>query len=557
MNLFILLLSIFLTVISTATLVYISIATMIGPWIAPTLVLFSSGFLALAMRGTSRVRVNQYLAIIQSVAAGGGALGIGIGFTFPMLYFLDQALFQELLADPFVFSLKFGFSCLAAGGLGITLGSLFTNNLVMVQELPFPASSITYNVIKSSSNIQHAWNLFLGCLTACLIYILQHGFFVIPAFLPFAITLVPPSYAQGIVLALSPLSWSLGFTAGLKIAFPLLVGALSKMLFVFLLHERNAWVIAYSSYRPTAENILTGFCTGLILSEIIMGLLPSLMIFLQRIGSLPSWWRQVTGELINWQRAFRFYERLKGLCHNLVPHSFELACVLGMSVIMLSFLGFSLPMQFVLLASTTIATYYICLIGGEIGMIQFGRFSTFVIIIMMALFNLNALQITTVGLFFSLCAATSSDLLFDYKIFQLAHMPTDKVKLHQWLGLVVASLSVGMILWLVFSHYELGSAELFAQRGKTKALLVQALHFEPFILICGFIYGVLLKKLRISPTMTLGGLLMPNKLISGLVAGALLTRIFRNKEKSLPFAAGVFTTETVLMIVPIIITKFF
>lgn len=557
MNFGIILLSVLLTVISTATLCYISIATMIGPWIAPTIVLFSAGLLSIFMRGSSQVRMNQYLVVIQSIAAGGGAIGIGVGFTFPMLFFLDPRFFADFIQDPFLFSFKFGISCLAAGGLGITLGSLFTNNLIRVKELPFPASNITYNVIKSSSNMQHAWGLFLGCASACLVYVLQHGVEGLPPLLPLTITLIPTSYVSGIVLALSPLSWSLGFTAGLKIAVPLLVGALSKMIFVLVLHEHNSWVIAYSSYAPTAENILTGFCTGLILSEIIMGLLPAGVVGMQRLFSLPTWWREATSEFMSWRKAYQFYDRLAGFCKSIVPHSFELFCVLALCVAVLSFLEFSLLMQFVLLIATAVATYYICMIGGEIGMIQFGRFSTFVIIIMMAMFKLNALQITGAGLFFCICAATSSDLLFDHKIFQLARVPTHKLKQQQWIGLIVSSLCIGMILWLMFTHYELGSADLFAQRGKTKALLVQALHFEPFILCCGFLYGLLLKRMRISPSMTLGGLLMPNKLVSGLVAGALLTKCVSDKNQHLPFAAGVFTTETILMIVPIIVQKCF
>lgn len=559
MELFITIMGIILTVLATATLTYISIATMIGPWIASTLVLFSAGFFSLFLEEKRIYTLTR----IQSIAAGGGAIGIAIGFTFPMLYFLDRAVFLQMMQDPLWFSGMFALGSIAAGGLGIMLGSFFIDSFIRTKKLPFPSSAITYNVIRSSGDISQAKFLFCGALLAIIFYFLQHGFFTYKPLVPLSISLLATWYTSGFLLDLSPLYWSLGFTAGLKIAFPLFIGALSKNLFTYALHEQNPWVITYCTHAPTAENIITGFCTGLILAEMILGLLPSFVKAGKKIVHTSSWMPDFFQEIKNIflisQNSLR--STLDYYCTIITnvgkKNKLSFFLVIFTSILFLSLLGFSPNMQLVLLLATIISTYYICLTGGEIGMIQFGRFATFVIIIMMALFALSPLQITVSGVFFTICAATASDLLFDYKVYVLGELSPEPVAKDQWLGLIVTSLVIGGILWLLFTQFTLGSSALFAQRGQTKALLVQALRFEPFLLLCGFAYAFLLKKLKISPTMVLGGLLMPDRLVSGLVAGALLTKLFKNKDASQSFAAGVFTTETLLMIIPAIVYRFF
>ena len=73
--------------------------TMIGPWIAPTLVLMGS--LILKMRNKNQI--SQELALMQTVGSVGGIIGAGIGFSLPTLYFLDKNLFNNWLEQPIAF----------------------------------------------------------------------------------------------------------------------------------------------------------------------------------------------------------------------------------------------------------------------------------------------------------------------------------------------------------------------------------------------------------------------------------------------------------------------
>lgn len=71
---------------------YITIATPLGPWIAPILALSLIGF----------YKYQKHDALLP-VAAGslGGIIATAFGFSFPTLYFLDQAAFALLMQNPF------------------------------------------------------------------------------------------------------------------------------------------------------------------------------------------------------------------------------------------------------------------------------------------------------------------------------------------------------------------------------------------------------------------------------------------------------------------------
>ena len=226
------------------------------------------------------------------------------------------------------------------------------------------------------------------------------------------------------------------------------------------------------------------------------------------------------------------------------------------SIAFLSFLNFSFVSIVLLLIFTVLATYQISYLGGKLGLVTFGRFATFIMIPMMLMFKLDFVQITFLCVFFNICAASASDLLFDYKVGKLCNVNFKQIHRYQWLGLVVTSLCIGLFLWLLFTNFQIGSADLFAQRGKSRALLIQSLSFDWYVVFLGFLYGVVLKKLKISPTMVFGGILMPNSLTLGLVIGATGSWLSKKANEQLPFWSGVFAGESLWIVVSILLKMF-
>jgi hypothetical protein len=106
---------------------------------------------------------------------------------------------------------------------------------------------------------------------------------------------------------------------------------------------------------------------------------------------------------------------------------------------------------------------------------------------------------------------------------------------------------------LLFTSFQIGSPDLFAQRGKSRALLIQSLNFNWIIVVLGFLYGIILKKLKLSPTMVFGGLLMPNHLTIGLVIGAVTSWLSKNSKEQGPIWSGVFAGESLWILFSILL----
>jgi len=548
MNFMVISLGVLFSVISAAILAYISIATMIGPWIAPTIVLITS---ILFKFRKPTAHSNKEIVLIQAIGAGGGIIATGIGFALPMLYFLDPTTFEQWLANPWYFCTIISALCLAAGGLGIWIGRSISTNLLKQEDLPFPVSQLTYNVITSQAQTQQAKSLFAGFLGTSIFCVLRDGFWHFRGLIPKTITFWQGIFGHDIAIATSPILFALGFTTGLAVTIPLFIGMISKYLVLLPLNYHADYLSVSLFPVLTQEAFATAFCSGLVLSEFILGLLQHPKTFFNGI-------KRSMGFLNNYRTSFATkssHKKILETYSKLLLH-LEPVLMLLSFFIFFCYFKFSLISQIALLLFIILATYHISIIGGKIGQVQLGRFSTFVMIPMILLFNPSFIQLTMICVFFHVCAATATDLLFDYKTGQFCDIDQKQIHRAQWVGLIATSLCIGVILWLLFTHLQLGTADLFAQRGKSKALLIQTLSFNPWVIGLGFLYGLLLKKFKISPTMTFGGIIMPNSISLCLIAGGLLSVLTKHKDRYLPLCSGIFASESLWILLSILLKRF-
>lgn len=550
MNVCIVVLGFLFTILSGSILAYLSVATMMGPWMAPTIALISNILFKIKQRfsHTSPGSNQRATALIQAIGAVGGAVATGIGFAFPMLYFLDRPTFTNLLAHPGSFYLLIAGLCLTAGSLGIALGTLFAQQFIDKAQLPFPVSQLTYNVIAAQNNKSQALGIFQGVTLTVGFSIIRDGIGKIGGIIPKTIHLFTPYLNQACAIALWPTIWAIGFSSGLSLVAPILLGLLSKYLILIPLND-HANYLPFSFFKPmNIASFTVAFCSGIVLYELVLGIMNNT----KKILFYSTQRTQITHlnlKLIL-KKVYLLGSQLSkpGQHH----HRLVLLVILIGTVSLLTVLKFPLSAQIVFLAACTFATHQICLIGGKIGLIQFGRFSTYILVPMFLLFNLSYLQLTVVCVFFHICAATASDTLFDFQTGALTNIPRPKMWLVQWVGLLSVALSIGAIFYLLFTNLHLGSPDFFAQRSQAKALLLQTLHFDPFVVFFGFLYGFIIKKCGLSPTMVFGGIIMPNSISIGLIIGASLTLFTKDKEKYLPFCAGVFASESLWVIISIL-----
>jgi hypothetical protein len=546
---------------STLILTYVSIATMFGPFIAPVLVLLASMLFRSEIARSGRKMFEQELAIVQAIGSVGGMIAIAIGFTLPTLYFLAPESLMELLQTPFTFSWVLGLTVIVAGLFGLWLGKIFLVSLMQKSNLKFPVSIMVHETIVAQDHEDGARLLIKGSLFSIVTCMARDGLklgkTVIPSVFSWVglsknIIVFPAFFGKELVFSVMPMVWAIGFTAGISIVLPLLVGMLSKYLVVAPLNLHAQWVPSgWALFAPMKdESFLTAFCSGLVLAEFAMGMLkyPLMMhkwcLSMKQEGSCSLLSRSRTF-LQNWMNVI--LGRSGGVQSEQVMHwydSIEAPLTILASVALLWHAQFSLFSILFLLVGTGLVTYNICYMAGKIGLVAFGRFVTFVMLPSLFLFSLTSFQITWLCLFSAIAMATASNFLFSVKVGELQDITAKAMHRYTLLGIIATALVAGFFFWVLCQHFELGSAELFAQRGRSRALLIQSFHFDWMVLLLGFLYGYLLKFFKLSPTMVFGGLLMPNNLTIGLLVGAVINYIFYNNKTEHPFWSGMLAGDT-------------
>ncbi|HRN78618.1 MAG TPA: OPT/YSL family transporter [Candidatus Dependentiae bacterium] len=532
MNISTLIVSCILSIFSTAVMSYIAMATAIGPWITPTVVLCAILLLSL-VPGSLCIQNIGFVTVASSI---GGILATALGFSLPTLYFLDPLLFDTWLAAPYYFVTVTVVLSLSSGWLGMWIANVAEQKLIDEEKLSFPVGELAYSMITAASNqIRKAYELGVGFVSTFVFCILQHGIGLFQSLIPKTCTIFGP-VSLGYVcipivrLDLFPLFWAVGFVTGHMVVIPLVVGVLAK---IFLLEPLNKIWFAHL----TSVEFVLAFCSGMVLSGAFTG-----------FSKLP---KQLWQGLITLRTSMgtRYMQGTNGMYNKLL----EFFLVIIFCVGVLTYFNFSYISQAYLLVFTGICAYQIAAIAGKIGLALLGRYATFVLVPGMLVFGYDAIQIMIVSTFVQIAGGVATDVLFGRKIGQLAHMDHVTLKKYQYLGLLVSSVAAGIAMWLLINHFHLGSDQLFAPKAQARQLLVQAKQFDYWVLLLGALFGYLLDTIKVSSTLVFGGLLMPVNLVLGLVVGGLSTWLTKDKEAWYPFWSGVFAANSIWMILQALI----
>lgn len=531
MNTICLAISIVLSIFSTAVMSYISMATPIGPWIAPTLVL-----LAIICMKLCRVSKNVDALIAYVTVAGsvGGILATAFGFSFPAIYFLNAPFFTEWISNPYLFCFQISMFGLLAGWFGIFIANTLEQKLIVQEKLAFPIGQLVQKMIAAHTNTRKAYELIAGFISTAFFCVLQDGTRFFKGIIAKSIPLLPATTVSvisfpAIQFDLWPLLWAIGFVTGHVVALPLLVGAAVKLLFMEPVNKL---------FFPTlpAMDFVLAFCGGLVLSGTVLGFADTPKTIYKAI---KRWW---LGSATH-QRPL-LYRLFAENQYHLVEFSLLLICLLSF----LSYLDFSYTVQWYLIVCTWMCTYQMVVVAGKIGLAQLGRYATFVMVPAMFLFSLTSQQLILIATFVEVAGGVATDILFGRKLGYEAHISLRKIRFYQYFGLLCSCISLGIILWLLINHFTLGSTELFAYKAQSRALLINVQYFDYKALMIGFMAGLILKYMKMNPALVLGGLLMPINISLGLIVGGFVSYVCKDKEEWYPFWSGVFASNSLWML---------
>lgn len=504
---------ILLSIFSSSIMMYIALATSIGPWVGPLLVLMVSPLLKLFLRKSSLF--NEVMVVIGGSI--GGILATACAFSLPAFYFVDSASYNEWLLVPSFFIGVVSILCFFAGAFGMVCADQFEHRLA-ISDGPFPSAQLIFSMINAADHAAQQTKLFCGGLL--------YGFFL---------------FCQSILLWLSRVTWlyhlirgatifpmlvSIGFVTGHVIAFPLFVGVIIRFLCVDMI--RLYW---FSSSVPL--HFTLAFCTGIIIHGFLMGLFKTLKSFFAK----------------NAQQTIVAFLR-KNQCLTISKNN---VCLIGFGLVLFSGIAyvFSISIYFILysLCATAVATYFMVVLAAKTGLAYLGRFATFVMVPAMIMFRCSPLQLIILATFVEIAGGVAVDVLSGRKIIKLAGLNDKRFIIIQWIGLFVASIAAGVVLWILCSYLQLGSCELAGYKAHARALLLGIDRFDSAPLGLGFFVGAICSLLRINTSTVLGGLLMPLETVTGLIAGGAIAFFVTNKDSWYPLAAGVFAANSLYMIV--------
>ncbi len=517
--------SILFAIFSTSVMTYITLATPIGPWMGPTL----------AMLGIVIVRCFSHFTtskLLYAVSAGsiGGILATAFGFSLPTYYFLDSNAFVDLMQRPLLACSLIGMLALSGGLLAWWLSLHIKKTLLYDQDLSFPVGVLVYNIASSAHEVGNLQRLLAGFFSTSLYCLLQIKRWF-GTLVPSMIT-VFPSWRIGILkipalqfsMTYLPMLWAIGFIAGGMITVPLLIGTLTRIFFTDVIQ---------ALYFPTIRDadFTLAFCSGMVVAGAFGGLIDTPRQLFDFFKNQQTTTKKRDGQ--GW-RALLF--------------SWQCLLAFGTAISVLTYFEFSALAQLYILFFTLLCAYQIAAIAGKIGLAQLGRWATFVMLPGLVIFGFTGLQATVVATLVEACGGVTTDILFGQRAASLAQLPARRMFYFQLLGIVVSSITLAIVFWLLVTHFQLGSELLFAERGQARALLVKAVTFDYTVLALGVVYGIILKKCKVSPMLVLGGLLMPLSLSLGLVFGGLSSSLVSKKEEWEPFCSGMFAANALWMV---------
>jgi hypothetical protein len=505
---------ILLSIFSSAVMLYIALATSIGPWIGPLLVLMVPSLLRIFF--VSLTTFNEIAAVIGGSI--GGILATACAFSFPAFYFVDSALYNEWLLAPFFFIGTVAMLCFLAGAFGMICADQFENRLNIISQDPFPSAQLIFSMIHATDHLTQRIKLLCGGM-------LYGGFLF---FQKLFLLLSHATRLYSIInnATIMPMLVSIGFVTGHVIAIPLFVGLLIRFVFVDI-----GCFYWYSSCSPLHFSL--AFCTGIIINGLLISFFKSAQSFFAKNI------KQTVFDSLDIIKSIKF---TSSQCYWIM---FGIVFFLYGS----HYCDISIFFAVYSMSAAAIAIYFMVVLAAKTGLAYLGRFATFVMVPAMIIFRCSPLQLIILATCVEVAGGVAVDVLSGRKIVALAGLRDDRFIIIQWIGLLVASVATGFVLWALCSYLQLGSCELAGYKAHARALLLGVDRFDIAPLLLGFFVGTACSLFRINTGTLLGGILMPLETATGLIAGGAIAFFVKNKDSWYPLASGVFAANSLYMII--------
>jgi hypothetical protein len=506
-----------LSIFSSSVMMYIALATSIGPWVGPLLVLMISPLLKLFFLESTLF--YQVAGVIGGSI--GGILATACAFSFPALYFIDSALYNQWLLSPIFFIGVVAMLCFFAGAFGMICAGLFESRFDIVSQGPFPSAHLIFSMLHAVDHAAQRIKLFCGGIAYA-------TFLLVRSVILWLLQATTPLHVLISGATIVPMLVAIGFVTGHVIAMPLFIGVLIRYLFVDIVRSH-----LFGSSLALTLPFSLAFCTGIIVSGLLISIVKSVQAFFIKRA--------------RWSIA-KFFETFTK-----IEIGKKYYCFIGLGLLSVLCCAYYCNISVLLIVysiiATGIAVYFMVILAAKTGLAYLGRFATFVMIPAMLIFRCSPLQLIILATCVEVAGGVAVDALSGRKIVRLAGFNNNRFIIIQWIGLFIASIATGFVLWALCSYLQLGSAELAGYKAHARALLLGVDHFDMIPFFLGGCVGSVCSFFKINTGTLLGGILMPLETAAGLIAGGAIAFFVNNKDSWYPLAAGIFAANSLYMII--------
>lgn len=500
-------LSVLFSSLSVCTMSYLAMTTQMGPWVAPIFVVVCMTF---AIFLVNRLWFHEHAVVTIVAGSMGGVIGLCVGLSFPLFYFLQRAWFVYLLSQPILFfSVVVTFvltACVYAMFFAYFLRSYFLSK----SKALFPISQLVYDMLIVNSGKKSHWFMLIGLGIASL----WDGIslFIPASFVLFATT-----------IHMAPMLFSVGFIAGNFIILPTIIGLCIRLFVLDGVKE----LISNNTIHSTA--LLTAFSFGMILVAVCRFI---------------------------W---FSFKKKRYGLAIGTFKPVFHMPAKKAFGLLILFFVviskifsfycGCSLMIPGLVLILVAWLLKYVVEIYSELGVIDVSSFAWFIVLPIVYFFHVPSLVFITIFSFSVLCFGLVVDCFFSYKLAELANLSFSKILKYQIIGSLSAAVAVAIFLYCFATSAHFVNISILIDRIPEMSAMASFTEYDLVIFLAGFLCGWCVVLLT-SDLLIVIAVILTSPLVAAILSVAAITSDFTSKPKRwYPLWFGVYAGHMFWLIV--------
>lgn len=492
-------------VFSQAMMSYLVMHWSLGPWVGPIFVVVC---MTLLIPFISRKWFQEHA--LMTIAAGsiGGMVGLCLGMTVPSFYFLHKTEFLHLVAKPIWFAGIISLLVFGAGSVAFLIAYIIKDHFVKENQLPFPVAQLVYDIVSIEEYSSVHRLMWVGVAISCAWNMCVFLFRILLRSILMQVQAIP-------------LLVCMGFIAGHIITIPAIIGLVNRFFALDILHK-------YFFEHVPGKEFLIMFCLGMLTIQIMYAVY-LFFSWVQRRNDDQAMIVQVRKRLLD-----------------------RRVLVIGVGMVsgtILSFFNISLYEMLFLFPILILIGINVARIVGEIGIIDIDGFVWCVLLPLLYASTISSMNLLVIALFATVCLGMIIDLMFSYKLTQLAGISYQRVVKYQILSFFVATVTAGFVMWFYAQSFDEQSLHLFARDAQDFDALILFGSFNYKIFVCGMMVALLVLLSQQPLLVVIGLTLMAPTISVWLIVAGLVSYLVQDRQKLYPLWFGIYATHALWMIV--------